>query len=532
MVATLLRLRFRILGNALSRHPWQLVGFIIGALYAAGVLFGATTGLVALGFAGPAIAAPIIVGVGSLVVLGWVLAPLLVFGMDTTLEPSRLAIFPISTNRLIFALTMAGIVGIPGIVTSVAALATFVTWAHWPGALAAAVPCVPLAVLICVVASRAVAALASGLGSGRRYRELTGVLVFIPIVLIGPIVAGVIRGVATSGGNLLETLSTTSAVLGWTPIGAAWAAPAAAAQGDWVGAAARFLIALATLAVLLLLWRYALVASAGSSQQRSSTAVKPGKIGAFGRFPATATGASAARSLTYWMRDPRYQRQLIIVPLMPIILYFYSSFGHADGGFRGIDLSAPIVSLILGITLYTDVSYDGTAFGLVVARGVRGRADRLGRVLAAGIIALPLLLLVAVVTIGISGHWPLLPPILGISVGVLLTCYGVSSVSSARLVIPVAAPGDNPFKRVPGTTFLMGISFLGIWASAIVLSIPEIVLGIIAMVTQDALLGWITVAVGVVLGAVVLALGVVLGGRTLDRTAPELLTRLKALAGS
>ena len=31
MVATLLRLRFRVLANQLSRSPWQLVGFIFGA---------------------------------------------------------------------------------------------------------------------------------------------------------------------------------------------------------------------------------------------------------------------------------------------------------------------------------------------------------------------------------------------------------------------------------------------------------------------------------------------------------------------
>ena len=32
MVATVLRLRYRILGNTLARSPWQLVGFCFGML--------------------------------------------------------------------------------------------------------------------------------------------------------------------------------------------------------------------------------------------------------------------------------------------------------------------------------------------------------------------------------------------------------------------------------------------------------------------------------------------------------------------
>ena len=40
MVATLLRLRFRVLGNQLARHPGQLVGFIVGSLYGIALLAG------------------------------------------------------------------------------------------------------------------------------------------------------------------------------------------------------------------------------------------------------------------------------------------------------------------------------------------------------------------------------------------------------------------------------------------------------------------------------------------------------------
>ena len=38
MVATVLKLRYRILGNSLVRRPWQLVGFCFGIVWALSIL--------------------------------------------------------------------------------------------------------------------------------------------------------------------------------------------------------------------------------------------------------------------------------------------------------------------------------------------------------------------------------------------------------------------------------------------------------------------------------------------------------------
>jgi ABC-2 type transport system permease protein len=42
-----------------------------------------------------------------------------------------------------------------------------------------------------------------------------------------------------------------------------------------------------------------------------------------------------------------------------------------------------LVAFVLCITGYSDISYDGTAFASVLASGIRGRQDRLGRILGA-----------------------------------------------------------------------------------------------------------------------------------------------------
>ncbi|KXZ61136.1 hypothetical protein Mlaev_00776 [Microbacterium laevaniformans] len=76
MVATVLRLRYRILGNTLARRPWQLVGFCFGILWAIGILTSVIAGLVAVVvFQGlEAARATVVIG-GSALVLGRVLGP-------------------------------------------------------------------------------------------------------------------------------------------------------------------------------------------------------------------------------------------------------------------------------------------------------------------------------------------------------------------------------------------------------------------------------------------------------------------------
>lgn len=525
MVATLLRLRFRVLGNQLARSPWQLVGFIFGCLYGLGVLAGVVVGLVLLGFGELQLATQVIVGVGSLVTLGWALVPLVAFGVDTTLDPDRLVVYPMTLSRMMTALAIAGVCGIPGIITSAAALATIATWAHWPLAIAGWVIATPLAVLTAVVASRAVAALAAGMGGGRRVREASGILIFIPLILAGPIVAGLATGFALN----LETVGTVVRVLAWTPLGAAWALPADLAAGDPLAAGAKLVIALATLALLWMLWRSALGNALVRPRQTSAATVKPGAIGWFGRVRTGPTGAIFARALTYWLRDPRYLRQLVVVPLVPVLVWFYARDGDP---LAVLAWCGPIVAVVIGIVIYADISYDGTAFGTDLATGAPGRADRIARTAAAAVVAVPLVALAVVLPFAFLGEWSQFPGIAGISLGALLICYGVCAVTSATFVVPVAASGDNPFKRVPGTTFLQGLAFLGIWLIALALSAPAVVVGIIAYVTANAAMSWISGGIGILVGVGVLVAGILIGGRLLDRTGPVLLSRLKAMKNS
>lgn len=526
MVATVLRLRYRVLGNTLARSPWQIVGFVVGLLGALWFLLLVIAGLIALAVLHDlAVAGVAVVLGGSALLLGWVVGPVLIAGMDSTVDAERLAPFPLTRAQVMQCLTATGLTGVPGIATTVAALATVVLWLRAPLAAVVAVPCVAIAVLTCVVASRFAGTLATGLGRGGRAREVIGTLVIVLLMMTGPILAGVtsLLSETTDLGARVEQIA---AVLGWTPIGAAWAVPGALALGAWMPALARLAIALATLGLLWMLWRRALDASVSSPPQRAARRAAQG-LGLIGRMPTGGIGATWARSLTGWVRDPRYARQVVILPVLPVVLAFATGI---DGPmFR---VSALVVAFILCFVGYADVSYDGTAFASVISSGIRGSADRIGRVLGAACVGVPLVAVVAVVCAVVAGTPGDLPAVLGGAIGLLLVGYGVTAVSSALLVVPVAAPGDNPFKTVPGQTFVSGLLVFVVWAACLVLGAPAIVLSAWSLLAGSATLGWIALGVGLVVGAGVLVAGVLIGGRALDRTAPDLLARIKAFPTS
>jgi ABC-2 type transport system permease protein len=188
-------------------------------------------------------------------------------------------------------------------------------------------------------------------------------------------------------------------------------------------------------------------------------------------------------------------------------------------------------ALLLGLVPYADVSYDGTAFSTVLAAGIRGRDDRTGRLLGALTATAPLVVLVTIATVGLAGEWMLLPAVLGCGLGALLVGLGICAISSAYLVIPVPASGDNVFKRVPGQSFWVGLALMGFTLLAGALTGPALALAIVAAVSGAALWSWLALAVGLLIGVGVTVAGVAVGGRAFDRTGPLLLERVRTTSG-
>jgi len=518
VVAHLARLKLRLLANGLRRSPWQVVGLVFALLYAGGGVLLALVGLGALSTQDADLRRTVVVLAGAVLVLGWWLLPVVAFGVDATMEPDRFATFAIPRAQLVAGLAVAGLLGVPGIATTLLALGGALPWWRQPLAVLAALVGAVLGTALCVVGSRATTTVLAPLLARRRFRELATVVVLVPLVLAGPILNAL--GVVVD--RTAQSLPAVADVVAWTPFGAPWALAADVAEGAWARLLGHVAVAVVALALLVLVWARAL--SRAMVRQRSTSGVRGhAGLGLLGRVPATRLGAVTARCLIYWWRDPRYAVAVVIVPLLPVLLWFL-------GGGDALLVLGPLTGTLIGWSISADVSYDGTAFWMHVVAPLRGRVDRLGRVASAAAIGLPATLLMVLGGLVSSGRWELTAAMLGLSVGALGSALGAASVLSARIVYPVLPPGSNPFATPQGGTTASMVSQLVGFGALGLLLLPGVVLTLVAAGTRSVPLGLVAAAVALGIGAAVLVLGVGVGGDTLDRRAPALLTSLRAMA--
>ncbi|WP_432562476.1 hypothetical protein [Kineococcus sp. SYSU DK003] len=521
-VGTLVRLKLTLLRNGLRRSPWQIVAFVLSAVWAAGLVFAVGAGLVALRFAGMDVAGPVVVGVGTLVVLGWALVPLVAFGVDETLDPGRFATLGIPRRRLVPGLLLAGLVGMPGVATALLAAAAVVTFSRSAGATLLAVPALAIAVLTAVAASRATTTAAAAVLRRRRTRDVLAILSGVLLVGLGPAVN---IAVERAGGGLADLGRAAAAVAGWTPPGLGFAAAADAAAGHWTQALVRLVLAAAVLALVLLGWSAALgPAGTGpavhtSAAGRADTRAHP----LLDRLPATPAVAVASRCARYWRRDPRYlisAASLLVVPLLFVVL------PASQGGTGSWPLVAgPVIAFVMGWSLHNDIAYDHSAFALHVTTGLRGRDDRAGRVLAALVWQLPVLLVVSVGGALLAGRADLLPAVLGAALASIGAALGVSSVASALVPYPAPAPGANPFQTPRGAGAATVAVQFGTSLATSLLAAPALVPAVLAHLGLTWA-GWIALVLGLACAVAWPWLGIVQGGAVLDRRAPEVLARV------
>lgn len=520
MVAHLLRLKLTLLRNGLRRSPWQVVGLVVAGLYGLGALLAVGAGLVALAVSDSVeVQRAVLVTGGSLLVAGWAVLPLAVFGVDATVDPARFVTYPVPRRALLAGLGLSALIGVPGVVTAVGVVAASAVWWRDPAAVLAAVLAGVVVVALCVAVSRAATTALAPLLSRRRGREIAGFAI-LALLAATYLTFGRLTSAGISvGDELLVSLGRTADLLGWTPLGAAWAVPADVVARDWGTALARFAILLGSVAAAGWAWDAALARSLVRPPGGGSAGSAARGLGWFARVPASPTGAITARCLVYWARDPRYVMAIAAVPLMPLAMW-------AFGAGQAVVYLLPFLGVVMGWSLATDTSADGTALWLHVATPTRGLADRLGRVAAAVVVLGPLVVGLTVALAALTGQLSALAALLGATLGAFLTALGVSSVMSALVVMRVQQAGENPFGVKQGASLaavggqLVGMSAVG------ALALPEVVLGGLALAWQSAVLGWVALLVGLVLGGLLLVIGARWGGHLLDQRGPLLLARL------
>ena len=310
--------------------------------------------------------------------------------------------------------------------------------------------------------------------------------------------------------------------LAWTPLGALWAAPSHSVlrqpqfgeQALWVGGVTVF--------VLLVLWFFA-VQVVFRPTRRIPVARRGGTPGWFRRLPSTPTGAIAARSFTYWIRDPRYRAVLGFLPFVPLVVLAASFVGGFPIPWASL-LPLPIMILLVAVsTTHNDVAYDSTAVWAHVAAQTRGTHDRVGRLIPVVALGAVLIAVGTPLTAWGYGSAEVVPAVVGVNLALLLGGVGISSGLSARFPYAAPRPGDPAFQQpqVQGSTG-SGAQAVAILVSLLVAA-PAVVLTVLWLMYPAFPWNWFALLAGLQAGLIALIIGIRTGGTSFDRRGPELL---------
>ena len=569
MVATLVKLKWRLTLNALTKNVWAIIGTVFGALYGVGALAMVLAGAVGLGLKADADVIMLVLGaLGALLVAGWTVVPLLITGLDSTLDPRAMAAWAAPSRGLALGLLAAGALGIPGCLTAAVCLIPVLTWllAGQFAAALLALLCAPAALATCVLLSRIIVT-AAGVSSSRRGRETTAIIAFVAFMVCTQLPNLIPRILGDDPTDILQPLGTLARVIGLSPFGWAFAAPGVMATGSVPAALALAIGAWILPVILLPLWQrvvnkamtspgtsrtrtraYAADGAGSDVQHRGLPDVLPWARRLSAALPAPAA-AVAARSLRYWRTDPRYLVQFVSVLILPVVLVLgpalnssrfvvyvngqrvETSFalGHAPAPLL---FMAPALAVFMGWAIHDDLGLDSTALWSHISAGISGAHDRLGRVVGAAVWQVPALVAIDLLMVVWTGRWDALPAVTGACLALYGCALAWSCLASVLLPYETLAPGDSPMRsRTSGTAFLAALIQMA--AILLLLAVCSPVLGaaVYGVVQGASGWGWVALVAGIVWCGLLLWGGVVVGGRMLDRRGPQVLATIRSWPG-
>ncbi|MCG5218312.1 hypothetical protein [Streptosporangium sp. KLBMP 9127] len=467
------RLKLKLIAGNVRGDLTRKIGYIFTLIAA---VFVAALGFLAMSLVrlAPAdLAADIGIIAFTVFFVGWAVVPLLAFGLDDTLDPARLSLFPLRTRQLAVGLFAASATGPWPLAVLIITAGAIVGFATGLGGVLLGVAAVLLQFALCLVTSRLVTTSLSSMLRSRRGRDLLAVAAIF-IVLLAQLPNLVInRGLA---GDPAALLAQVAEVLRWTPPGMA---AHAMADGSLTGVAE-----LAFLAVLVVvigrLWigalRRALVTADASTQAGSVRRSHGRGIGRL--LPDGQLAAVVTKELKYARRDPRGRVGWLASIAVTGVLAF-SLAGNSEGPSGPVLAIGPacLGALMIGLQSGNAFGIDGRSLWMnAVAYGSERsmRTDLAGRHLAAALIAGPLLALLSIVTSLFAGDLAWSVPAMLTSWGLLGVSFGIGAVTS--VIFPYTTPDRlNAFTgAAPGQG---GIAFLGSFGAMIgtgALSLPVV----------------------------------------------------------
>ncbi len=299
MARLLVQLKLRLLVNALRSSNRAKASFIVSTAFAVLTALGMFAVLASV--RGQSSAVDLTSVMFTVFAFGWLILPLLAFGLDGTLDPATLALYPLRTRPLATGLLAASATGAWPAANVIGMLGVLIGLARGVPGVLIALFAVLLQLLFCIVLARFVTTGMAGLLRSRRGKDLA-VFLFIPVVAGYEFFTQVVPRLAATGKLTTASFTGFDAWMRWLPPGLAAHAIQDASDGHLGTAVARLAVLAAVIVVLGWLWIGSLsraLVSTDSSTRSSQVRAAGLPFARYGLI-----GAVAARLWIYQRREP------------------------------------------------------------------------------------------------------------------------------------------------------------------------------------------------------------------------------------
>ena len=475
MARLLVQLKLRLLVNAMRVSAGARVAFVLSTACAALVAGGIFYLLAILRGDGIA-AADLTTVVFTVFGVAWLILPLIVFGLDGTLDPATLALYPLRTRTLAAGLLAASATGAWPAATLLGLLGVTAGLARGAFGVLVALLAVVLQVLFCITLARFVTTGLAGMLRSRRGKDFAALLI-IPIFAVYEGFIQIVPKLASEGALTAASFGGVDRWLRWTPPGMAVHAIWDASTGKPGTALLRLALLAGIIVVLGLLWIRSLGRALVTTDTSTQSAVR-GSALPFARYGLR--GTVAARFWIYQRREPFAMIYWGLTAVIMVVVGIRAAL--TPDYFGGLLASAAFGGAFTGAFHANAIGMSGPGFGLeaTALNGRRAlRAYFSGQNIAVGAIAVPLVTaisfgLAAVARHPVDGFGGMAVGLAGIGAGLALA--NLLTVTSAYPVemragtpMPRAASGYNgqAFGVVMATLFGVGLAVAPVILAAV-----------------------------------------------------------------
>ncbi len=525
MVAQFGWLKARLTWNGLRRDRQRRIGFplILGLMgWLAWKV--ATSYSTEFGRLEPSLASELALWGALAFFIGWVTLPVVIFPLDETLDPARLAVFPITRPKLLAGLVFASLISpsilVPATVATVN-VGVFSGWARLAAVVAGVVLLAQMA-----VGAHLFTSLVSSILRSRRGRDVA-VMVVIGIGLFTfAAYQTVASQIATAGMEGALAANRISGIAALIPPVAAQSIATEAAAGDWGGAVLMLIVALSWLALMAYAWDRLLSWMLVTPDHSPRPDRARHRRGLAERGPWGKRRVLARKELRFFVRDPRqrlvWTGTVIFVGLAVAVLVVGTDSMAIFRRSSWLPLLAPAMVLFVGLPIaLNQFGWERNASSYLFVLPIKPRHLLHGKNLAIGLGLVVETIFMSVLLATFSGAWDALLMVPALAASAIGCQLAVGNIVSVIAPLRLPREGTDVFAQATEQGLLALVAQMGSFLMIGLLLVPPSVAVVLAVAFGQVLDPVLVTAFCFVYGVGIYFLALWVAGVLLRRRVPE-----------